>query len=317
VGRSYVECGSTSSLRVNTVLGPVKPEDLGVTLTHEHIFIDLRFDGTGVDGVLDDVDLAVAELRRFKESGGGAVVDVSNKSLGRNAGGLVRVAKETGLHVIASTGYYRAVYYPPHVNELTINKLAEVMLDELTKGIDGTQACAGIIGELATGRDFITPAEERVFRAAARAHKKTGAPLSTHTWLETLAQDQLDLFEDEGVDLQHVIVGHMGDLAHLDNVRAVLARGAYVQFDHVGMEHFQRDKQRVKNVVQLVDEGFASRLLLSQDVCYKHLLHWYDGPGYDHLLTTFVPALRTAGVSEADLNTILVANPRRILAYDV
>jgi predicted metal-dependent phosphotriesterase family hydrolase len=304
-------------VRVNTVLGPVNPDDLGVTLTHEHIFIDLRFDGTGVDGVLDDADLAIDELRRFKEAGGGAVVDVTNKYLGRNGAGLMRVARETGLQIIASTGYYRTIYYPPHVNELTINKLAEVMVDELTKGIDGTDAQAGIIGELATQRDFITPPEERVFRAAARAHKKTGAPLSTHTWLETLAQDQLDLFEDEGVDLSHVIIGHMGDLSHLDNVRAVLARGANVQFDHVGMEHFQRDEQRVKNVCQLVQEGFAGRLLLSHDVCYKHLLHWYDGPGYDHMLTSFVPALRSAGVSQQDIDTILIDNPRRILAYDV
>jgi phosphotriesterase-related protein len=304
-------------VRVNTVLGPIRPEELGVTQTHEHIFIDLRFDGTGVDGVLDDVDLAIDELRRYKDAGGGAVVDVTNKYLGRNAAGLVRVAQETGLHIIASTGYYRAVYYPPHVNELTINKLAEVMVDELTRDIDETGARAGIIGELATQRDFITPPEERVFRAAARAHKKTGAPLSTHTWLETLAQDQLDLFEDEGVDLGHVIVGHMGDLSHLDHVRAVLARGANVQFDHVGMEHFQRDKQRVENVRQLVGEGFAGRLVLSQDVCYKHLLHWYDGPGYDHLLRQFVPALHAAGVSDADVQTILVDNPRRLLAYDV
>ena len=304
-------------MRVNTVLGPVSPDDLGVTLTHEHIFIDLRFDGTGVDGVLDDVDLAIDELGRFKAAGGGAVVDVTNKYLGRNGAGLVRVARETGLHIVASTGYYRTVYYPPHVHELTINKLAEVMVDELTKGIDGTDAQAGIIGELATQRDFITPPEERVFRAAARAHNKTGAPLSTHTWLETLAQDQLDLFEDEGVDLSHVIIGHMGDLSHLENVHAVLARGANVQFDHVGMEHFQRDKQRVKNVCQLVQEGFAGRLLLSHDVCYKHLLHWYDGPGYDHMLTSFVPALRSAGVAQADIDTILIDNPRRLLAYDV
>jgi phosphotriesterase-related protein len=133
--------------------------------------------------------------------------------------------------------------------------------------------------------------------------------LSTHTWLETLAQDQLDLFEDEGVDLSHVIIGHMGDLSHLDNVHAVLARGANVQFDHVGMEHFQRDKQRVKNVCQLVQEGLAGRLLLSHDVCYKHLLHWYDGPGYDHMLTSFVPALRAAGASETDITTMLIDNP--------
>src|SRR5260370_17678743 len=101
-GHSCAESGSTSSLRVSTVLGPVKPEDLGVTLTHEHIFIDLRFDGTGVDGVLDDVGLPIDELRLFQQPGGGAVVDVTNKYLGRNPAGHSPVARETDLHIIPS-----------------------------------------------------------------------------------------------------------------------------------------------------------------------------------------------------------------------
>jgi len=122
-GRSCAESGSTSSLRVSTVLGPVKPEDLGVTLTHEHIFIDLRFDGTGVDGVLDDVGLAIDELRLFQQAGGAQSSTSPTNYLGRSAAGQIRVARETGLHIIASTGYYRMVYYPAHVNELTINKL--------------------------------------------------------------------------------------------------------------------------------------------------------------------------------------------------
>ena len=117
------------------------------------------------------------------------------------------------------------------------------------------------------------------------------------------------------LDLLPVVRRHQRELA-----MQLRQRGSHPVvnlIDHVGMQHFQRDTQRVQNVVQLVAEGHTARLLLSHDVCYKHLLHWYHGPGYDHLLTTFVPALRAAGVSEADVHTILVENPRRILAYDI
>ncbi|MBI3978187.1 MAG: phosphotriesterase-related protein [Chloroflexi bacterium] len=304
-------------MRVMTVLGPVAPEELGITLPHEHIAIDLRHGPTGVDGILDDPQLAVNELRFFREAGGGAVVDVSNKYMARNVQTQLRVARETGLHVIASTGYYTEPYYPPHVYELNTNRLADLMVEELTKGIDGTGVRAGLLGEIGTRRDFINPAEERVFRAAARAHKRTGAAISTHTYYDLLALEQIEILEDEGVDLHRVIIGHLGDRLDLDLLRAVAAKGVYLQIDHVGMWFFQRDEQRAKTVAQLVRDGYVSQILLSHDVCFKRLLHWFGGGGYDRILTGFVPLLLSEGVTKAEINTMLVENPQRVLAFDV
>jgi predicted metal-dependent phosphotriesterase family hydrolase len=297
-----------------TVLGPVDAEDLGVVLPHEHILIDLRHHAFAVEAILDDPDLAVDELQRFRAAGGGTVVDVTNRYMGRSVETQLRVARETGLHVIASTGYYTELYYPPHVYQWTTNKLADEMIAELTIGIGDTGVRAGIIGEIGTMRDAISPAGERIFRAVARAHLQTGAPISTHVLQDELAHDQMDLLEDEGVDLGHVIIGHQGDHRNIDYLASIAERGAFVQIDHVGMEFYQRDEARAYTIAQLVELGYAEQLLLSHDVCFKRLLHWWGGKGYDHMLTGFVPLLREAGVSDVDINRMLVDNPKRALA---
>ncbi len=302
-------------MRVMTVSEPVPPEELGITLPHEHIIVDLRH--WGYDGILDDVELAIDELRPFKDTGGGAVVDITNECMGRNVQALKRVAEETGLHIVTATGYYTEPYYPPHVYQLSTNKLAERMVKELTEGIDGTGIRAGIIGEIGTVRDFISPAGERVFRAAARAHLQTGAPISTHTHLEELIPDQLEILQDEGVDPRRVTIGHLGDQRNIDRLREIAATGVYLEIDHVGLEERQRDHQRAKTVARLIREGYLPQLLLSMDVCFKSRLHWYGGTGYDHLLKTFVPLLLAEGVTESAIHTMLVENPQRALAFDV
>src|SRR5205823_365141 len=119
--------GGSSAVHAMTVLGPVPAEELGVVLPHEHILIDLRHHAFAVEAILDDPDLAVEELRRFRDAGGGTVVDVTNRYMGRNVATQLRVARETGLHVIASTGYYTEVYYPPHVYQTNTNRLADEM----------------------------------------------------------------------------------------------------------------------------------------------------------------------------------------------
>ncbi|MBI3977423.1 MAG: phosphotriesterase-related protein [Chloroflexi bacterium] len=305
-------------MRVMTVLGAVDPDELGITLPHEHIILDAqRHTIFGIDAVLDDVDLAVDELRCVREAGGGTVVDVTNGTIGRNVQAQLRVARETGLHVVASTGYYIEPYYPPEVFRLSADRLADRMVDELTKGIDGTEVRAGIIGEIGTRRDFISPAEERVFRAAARAHLRTGAPITTHTYLEELALEQLDILEDEGVDPHRVIIGHLGDRRDMPRLRSIAARGVFLEIDHVGMWFYQRDEQRARTVAQLIREGYLSQILLSQDVCFKRLLHWFGGGGYDRLLTGFLPLLMAEGVTKQEIHTMLVENPRRALAFEV
>ena len=304
-------------MRVMTVLGPVAPEALGVTLTHDHLIIDLRHSLYAFDAVLKDVELAIDELRHFKAAGGGAVVDVTGEDLGRNVRAQRRIAEETGLHIIATTACYTEPYYLDYVQQLTINRLADRMVEEITKGIDGTDIRAGIIGEIGTRRDFVRPAEERVFRAAARAHRRTGVAITTHTFHEQLIFEQIALFEDEGVDLRRVVIGHLGDERDLDRLRAVAAKGVYLGIDHIGWEVPQRDHQRARTVAQLIRDGYVHQLLLSMDICMKSRLHWHGGHGYDYLLRGFVPLLKEASVTDAEIRTMLVDNPQRLLACDV
>ena len=301
-------------MRIMTVSGPVAPEELGLTLTHEHIIVDLRH--WGYDGILDDVDLAIDELRPLKEAGCGAVVELTNEFMGRDVRALKRASEETGLHIIAATGYYTEPYYPPRVYESSTERLADLMVKELTEGIDETGIRAGVIGEIGTARDFISPAGERVFRSAARAHLRTGAAISTHTYLEQLIFDQLEILENEGVDPGRIIIGHLGDLRDLDRLKAVADRGVYLQIDHVGLEDRQPDPIRAKTVGQLVRQGYVSQILLSMDVCFKSRLHWFGGTGYDHILRSFVPMLEAEGLTESEIRTMMFDNPQRALAFD-
>lgn len=303
-------------MQIMTVLGPIAPDELGITLPHDHILIDMRHSSYGFDVILNDVDLAIEELRAFKAAGGGAIVEVTTEDLGRNPLAQKRVAEETGLHVISGAGYYQEPYYPYYVYQMNINRLADHITNEIVKGIGDTGVKVGIIGEIGTGREFIKSVEERIFRAAARAHKRTGVAISTHTRHEELLLEQIELLEDEGADLTRVVIGHLGNQRDMERLRAVAAKGVYLSIDHIGWEVPQRDFQRAKTVAQLVREGYVSQIMLSMDICQKSRLHWYGGHGYDHVLKTFVPLLVKEGVSEAAIRTMMLENPKRLLAYE-
>src|SRR5690349_13122706 len=159
---------------ITTVRGPVPAAELGYTLSHEHLLIDLWSFSRSYDAILDDEALAVQELADYKAAGGSAVVDVTSGGLGRNPAALRRISEATGLHIVMGAGWYRELVYPRLVYERDTNSLADLIVQELTSGIDGTGVRAGVIGEIGTERYSITPAEERVFRAAARAQRRTG-----------------------------------------------------------------------------------------------------------------------------------------------
>lgn len=304
-------------MRVMTVQGPVAPTELGIVLPHEHLIVDLRHSLLGFDAMLDDVDLAIDEVVIYAKAGGGTIVEVSNTGMGRDVRALRRIAEATGVKIVAVTGYYTEPYYPREVYELTINRLADRMIAELTEGIDGTGIRAGLIGEIGTRRDFVTPAEERVFRAAGRAHKATGAPITTHTFLEQLIHDQIDILEDEGVDPGQIIIGHLGDYRDRRRLSEIARRGVYLEIDHIGYPVQQRDEERARTVAFLIDTGYLSRILLSLDICIKSRLHAFGGTGYDCILSTFLPHLKACGVGEAEIRAMLIDNPQRALAYDV
>jgi phosphotriesterase-related protein len=312
------------SATVQTVLGAIEPEQVGVTLMHEHTLIDLYAWGGGGSGssydlIVDDEVLLAEELRRYREAGGQTVVDVTTIGIGRNPAGLKRLAEATGLQIVMGAGWYRESVYPRQVYELSTNQLADFLVRELEEGAEGTGVRPGIIGELGTERFHITPAQERVFRAAARAQRATGAAISTHTThFGDLALEQVALLLEEGVRPERIVVGHLGERRGAQDVIEVARTGVFVQVDHVGggpAGGLQPERQRARNVVEVARAGHLDQLLISMDICTTSSLAWYGGIGYDHLLRRFVPLLHEEGLTESEVQTILVDNPRRVLAF--
>ena len=297
-----------------TVSGPMPAAELGITAPHEHLLIDLFRVSRISDGLVNDEEMCVEEVRIFRDAGGRTIVDVTTPDLARNPLALRRISQATGVHVVTGCGWYRQPYYPEHIDRVTVNAIADQIVHEIEAGVDGTGIRPGIIGEIGSDRDYISAQEERVFRAAARAQRRTGLALTTHTSFSPVGLRQLDILEEEGADLRRVIVGHCDTYLVRDYHEAILRRGACVQFDSVGQAYIYPDARRVKLLVELIRQGYTSQLLLSGDVCKKSHWHAYGGVGYDYCLRQFVPQLRDAGVADEQIHTMLVENPCRLLA---
>jgi predicted metal-dependent phosphotriesterase family hydrolase len=299
---------------VMTVLGAVAADQLGIVLPHEHLLLDLCRVSRNADHILNDRDLAIVEATAFREAGGGTIVELSNRGLSRDPAGLQEIARATGLNIVMGAGWYREPYYDPSLVRVSIEALTEQTIADLEEGVDESGIRAGIIGEIGCDLDYISPVEERVHRAAARAHRRTGAAISTHAVRCPAGLDQLDLLAEEGVDPRRVVVGHCGTYPFPEYHRAIAERGAFVQFDWVGRGHFAWDiQQNVDWVMRLVRAGFISQILLSHDVCMKSHLKAYGGAGYDFVPARFPSYLMAAGLDAGEVRSILVDNPRRAL----
>lgn len=336
---------------VMSVLGPVKSDELGITLPHEHIFIDLSclwhdpIDEKRkvlVDAkvamsnrallmsdpyhcrdnlVLSDLDTACQELNRFKDLGGATVLDLSTRTIGPYPEKLAEVSRRTGLNIIAGTGFYTKRAHPDYLKDATVLELAQQMISELSEGFPGTKIRAGVIGELGSSSP-LHPAEIKVLEAAAKAHLETGVGINVHLAIfGREGHTVLDILEKEQVNLQRVALSHLDEAADYDYNLSLAKRGAFLEFDCFGSElYFDEDNlrepsdaERLESLLRLLDAGYEQQLLLSQDVCTKMQLRSYAGMGYDHLLRTIVPRLKKHGLSNSVLESLFVSNPRRFL----
>jgi phosphotriesterase-related protein len=304
-----------------TVAGPVDPAMLGTTLPHEHTAISLWH----IPGRWDyweltrDEELIVEELGLFRAAGGGTVVDLTLPGVGRDPAWLAGVARVTGLNVVMGCGWYRGAYYPAEarIDTRSVDDLADELVREATDGAGQSGIRPGIIGEIGTDKPWVSALEERVHRAAARAARRTGLAITTHAVMSDVGLAQLRLFEEEGADPARVVIGHADSYPSLEYYLAIVGRGASVEFDFLGMSFTPQERHGEGRIVELLCEllsrGHADRVLLSQDVCHNSQLKRYGGNGYVHLAETFLPRLRAAGASEAEIETLTVANPRRLL----
>jgi predicted metal-dependent phosphotriesterase family hydrolase len=309
---------------VQTVLGPVDPGDLGFTLPHEHTQIALWHVPARWDywQLTRDEPSILEELAAFRDAGGGSLVDLTLPGVGRDPSWLVGVARASGLHVVMGCGWYRGAYYPAEtlVDRRSVDDLADELVREATDGVGDTGIRPGIIGEIGTDKPWLSAQEERVHRAAARAARRTGLAITTHSVLSPVGLQQLRIFEDEGADPGRVVIGHADSYPRLDHYLAIVERGASVEFDFLGMSFTPAERHGEGRIVELLCEllarGHVERVLLSQDVCHDSQLQRYGGNGYAYVARAFLPRLREAGVSDAEIETMTVANPRRLLTVD-
>jgi phosphotriesterase-related protein len=309
---------------VQTVLGPVDPGDLGFTLPHEHTQIALWHIPARWDywQLTRDEPLILEELAEFRAAGGGSLVDLTLPGVGRDPVWLSAIARSSGLHVVMGCGWYRGAYYPAEtlVDRRSVDDLAEELVREAIDGVGDTGIRPGIIGEIGTDKPWLSAQEERVHRAAARAARRTGLAITTHSVLSPVGLEQLAIFESEGADPRRVVVGHADSYPQLDHYLSIIERGASIEFDFLGMSFTPAERHGEGRVVELLcgllTRGHVEHVLLSQDVCHDSQLRRYGGNGYTYLASTFLPRLREAGVSDAEIETMTVANPRRLLTVE-
>lgn len=338
------------NMKIKTVCGEIEKSELGVVAPHEHVLLDLtafyqELPVPGIDDpstqkvemwnlgilsrdcyalkdnlLLDNEELAVKELMFYKNAGGTTVVDASLPGIGRSPEGLKRISEATGLNIIMGTGFYVGETHPEKLTSMTEEEIGQLMVDELVCGVDGI--CAGYIGEIGISEIF-DDKERRILRAAAIAHKKTGAAINVHInpWT-TNGIEAADILLDAGVKPEKICISHI-DVENRENyILELLKKGVYVEFDNFGKEYYIRrevrnsgyglfvhDTERVTLLKKLIDLGYLKQILLTCDLCLKNLLHTYGGWGYDHVLTNIVPMMEDEGITSEQIEAMLVKNP--------
>ena len=309
-----------------TVTGPVSPEQLGLTLMHEHVYLDLTRDIAGRESMLNDPELAFRELMRFKNAGGTTLVDQTTGGLRghdhdllpvEHAVAVREVARRTGLNIILGAGWYREPYYEKRLYRMKTNQIADELVRDITEGIDGTDVRAGLLGEIGAHFTWISPVEERMFRAVARAHQQTEVTIATHALNSTVGLDQLDILTEEGVDPRRIVIGHCQSFPHHDYHAEIARRGAFVQFDRLGTTNAYEHQTDLRNIGEMIEAGLIRHVLLSQDVCRRTDYAAYGGKGYAYVPDGLQEDLAGVGVSEEQFHQMAVDNPRRALAGEI
>ena len=301
---------TTDQPHVMTALGPIAPGALGLTLHHEHVIAKPMDVGTAdPDLLLDSPDAAIAELEDAFFLGLRGIVDMTPADYGRDPSTILWVAQRVPVHIIVVTGHHKHLHAAPWVGDKSVSEIAAQNIDELRNGIGGTSMRAGVI-KAGTSLNEITEVEERVLRAAAQAHLATGAPISTHTDKGTMALEQIAILQEEGVSPERVIIGHLDFALNEDYLLRVLATGAFVSFDQISKTKYAPDEARATMLMKLAAHGHLSQLLISGDLARKSYWLAYRGaPGFRYLIESFPVMLMEAGLSAAQVRTMLVDNP--------
>ena len=316
--------------QVQTMRGAIDSSQLGRVLVHEHIFLtdpeyiaNYRPDFDEDEVVAD----AALELDALKALGIDTIIDLTVLGLGRDIPRIARVAERTKLQIIVATGVYSfdhvpesfAFWGPGLLHHADEDPMIGLFVRDIVEGIAGTSFRAGAL-KCAIDKPGLTPGVERIMRAVAKAHIRTGAPISVHTAPhQRTGLDAQRVFADEGVDLRDIIVGHSGDSTDIDYLMELADQGSILGMDRFGIDFVTTTPQRVAIIIELVKRGYADRMALSHDcVCWAYYLpsdqirrDLMPNHRYTHVCETVIPALLEGGVSQREIDAMFIDNPRR------
>jgi phosphotriesterase-related protein len=307
--------------QIQTVLGPIPSEQLGVTLSHEHVYVFMGEDNHHYPWMFDlgaTRERAIQELSAAKAGGVDSIIDLTTPDLGRDVELVREVAEASGMNVVVATGIWRDV--PRSFWSRDIDKIADIFVHEIEVGIGNTDIRAGVI-KVANDAEGVTPEAERVLRGAARALKRTGCPISTHQWApERVGMRQVEIFEDEGAPMDRVCIGHSPDTTDVGYLESLLERGVYLSMDrYPGAEGRPDWRQRNETVRSLINRGWAHRLMLGHDYAPAPVSAGSKRPlpgeqtRYLFISTTALPALQNDGVARETIDLMMREVPRRFL----
>jgi phosphotriesterase-related protein len=314
---------------VQTTAGPIDSSEMGKTLIHEHFRGRDEAVAHQWPHVYDEDEewrLSIEQANAVKEHGVKTIVEPTAMLLGRNVALLQRIAEETGLNIVPCTGIYTYDHLPHFFQNRDADAMADLFVHDIEQGIQGTDVKAAFI-KCAADEPGVTESIEKVHRAAARASVRTGRPIMAHSRpASNTGPRQVEIFLEEGVAPEKIQIAHTGDSDDLDYINGLLDKGVYIGLDRYGLEIFLPMEKRNATTTELLKRGHVERMFLSQD--FVVALDWYPpeiaeqlvaaGMAKDWSMTLLfeqvIPTLKESGMTDEQLDTMLVANPARWLS---
>ena len=307
---------------INSVLGEMDTADLGFTLSHEHVLVS----SAGIQQIYPEfidraatIQRGIADLTAARAEGLRSIIDVTTIDLGRDIRLLEEVSRGSGVHIVCATGTWRDI--PRVFWTATPDDIAPLYIREIQEGIEDTNIKAGVI-KVANDMGGVTPEGEIILRAAARAQKATGVPISTHTWApERVGEQQVAVFQDEGIDLNRVYIGHSNDTDDIGYLTGLLEQGVWIGLDrYPGRPEVLDWEARTQTAYKLIQAGWAHRIMLGHDWSVALLIAHREAraqrdianpDGYLFITRRVLPRLAQLGASQDDIHKIMIDNPRR------
>lgn len=303
---------------IQTVRGPIKPSQLGMTLIHEHIMVDF----IGADKInknrynADEVfEVMLPYLKEIKDLGVTGFAECTPMFIGRDAELMERFSKALDMHILTNTGMYKEPYLPKYAFEKTEDELAKMWISEIGQGIEGTQIKAGFI-KIAVNPGNLIPIQQKIVRAAARASKVTGATIACHTGHGIAALESLDILKSEDLPLGKFIFVHAGSESDSSYNVKVAEQGAWVEYDSIGAGEADRYTSLIKT---MLDKGYGDRLLLSQDAGWYNVGDPRGGNvrNFAYIIRDFIPLMEKSGIDKKTIGKFFINNPAKALQIPI